>query len=68
MEFDVLTSQSCQILNLLKLSEELMGEVEAMGDYWERRLITERMLRNSVEITMCVLLECFRCFKEQTSL
>lgn len=34
-----------QMLNLLKLPEELIEEIEAMGDYWERRLVTERTLR-----------------------
>ena len=35
-----------QMLNLLKLPEDLKEEIEAMGDYWERRLVTERMLRS----------------------
>ena len=35
-----------QILNLLKLPEELKEEIKAMGDYWGIRLVTERMLRN----------------------
>ncbi len=34
-----------QLLNLLKLPDELINEVEEMGDHWERRLVTERMLR-----------------------
>ncbi|MCK5036684.1 MAG: hypothetical protein KAS73_12395 [Candidatus Sabulitectum sp.] len=34
-----------QMLNLLKLPEELAEEVEGMGDYWDRRLVTERALR-----------------------
>ena len=34
-----------QMLNLLKLPEELIEEVERMGDYWGRRLVTERVLR-----------------------
>ena len=34
-----------QMLNLLKLPVELIEEVERMGDCWERRLVTERMLR-----------------------
>jgi len=34
-----------QMLNLLKLPTELIREVEKMGDHWERRLVTERMLR-----------------------
>jgi len=34
------------MLNLLKLPEELKEDVEGMGDYWGRRLVTERMLRS----------------------
>ena len=37
-----------QILNLLKLPEELLREVEEMGDNWNRKLVTERMLRAKV--------------------
>ena len=37
-----------QILNLLKLPEELIREVEEMGDNWNRKLVTERMLRAKV--------------------
>ncbi|MCD6588375.1 MAG: hypothetical protein J7K88_07480 [Candidatus Fermentibacteraceae bacterium] len=33
------------MLNLLKLPEELIKEVERMGDHWGRRLVTERTLR-----------------------
>jgi len=36
-----------QMLNLLKLPEALIQEIEEMGDYWDRPLITERKLRNS---------------------
>ncbi|MCK5842264.1 MAG: hypothetical protein KAH31_08855 [Candidatus Sabulitectum sp.] len=35
-----------QILNLVKLPEDLKDEIEGMGDYWRRRLVTERMLRS----------------------
>ena len=41
-----------QMLNLLKLPEELKEEIEAMGDHWERRLVTERMLRRTVDRRM----------------
>ncbi|GEM_PF-1893694 len=34
-----------QKLNLLNLPRDLLLEIEAMGDYWERRLVTERSLR-----------------------
>ena len=37
-----------QMLNLLKLPNELILEVEEMGDKWNRRLVTERMLRRIV--------------------
>ena len=37
-----------QMLNLLKLPEDLTREVEEMGDHWGRRLITERMLRGKL--------------------
>ena len=36
-----------QILNLLKLPEQLIAEIEEMGDYWSRQLVTERQLRRS---------------------
>ena len=38
-----------QMLNLLKLPGDLIREVEEMGDYWERRLVTERMLRSRLQ-------------------
>jgi len=34
-----------QILNLLKLPESLITEIEELGDYWSRQLVTERQLR-----------------------
>ena len=34
-----------QILNLLGLPEILISEIEEMGDYWSRQLVTERQLR-----------------------
>ena len=34
-----------QFLNLLKLPEDLKDEIERMGDYWDRRLVTERMFK-----------------------
>ena len=37
-----------QMLNLLKLPEYLVEEIEAMGDNWERRVVTERMLRKTI--------------------
>ena len=35
-----------QMLNLLKLPEELKEENETMRDHWGRILVTERMLQN----------------------
>ncbi len=34
-----------QMLNLLKLPEELLSEIEEMGDKWDRQIVTERQLR-----------------------
>ena len=34
-----------QMLNLLKLPERLISEIEEMGDHWKRQIITERHLR-----------------------
>ncbi len=34
-----------QWLALLKLPETKIKEIVALGDYWERRLVTERELR-----------------------
>ena len=35
-----------QWLLLLKLPEERQSEIEAQGDHWNRRVVTERDLRN----------------------
>ena len=35
-----------QWLLLLKLPEERQSEIEAQGDHWKRRVVTERDLRN----------------------
>ena len=34
-----------QWLCLLKLPEEKLNEMETLGDYWERQMVTERELR-----------------------
>lgn len=34
-----------QWLALLKLPKEQLEEIAALGDYWDRRLVTERGLR-----------------------
>ena len=38
-----------QMLNLLGLPEMLISEIEEMGDYWSRQLVTERQLRRSIK-------------------
>ena len=38
-----------QMLNLLKLPDDKIREVEEIGDNWERKLVTERMLRQHKE-------------------
>jgi len=35
-----------QWLCLLKLPEEMLNEIEALGDNWDKRVVTERELRN----------------------
>jgi hypothetical protein len=35
-----------QWLCLLKLPEEKLREIESLGDYWERQVVTERKLRD----------------------
>jgi hypothetical protein len=41
----VTSDRITQWLCLLKLPEEKQREIEALGDYWERRVVTERGLR-----------------------
>jgi ParB-like chromosome segregation protein Spo0J len=38
-------SRVSQMLHLLKLHEEKQTEIEALGDHWNRRVVTERGLR-----------------------
>ena len=38
-------SRVSQMLHLLKLPEEKQREIEALGDHWDRRVVTERGLR-----------------------
>lgn len=37
-----------QLLNLLNLPQELQQEIRSMGDNWDRRLVTERGLRDKL--------------------
>ncbi len=47
-----------QMLNLLKLPEKLIAEIEEMGDLWKRQIVTERSLRKkSVASNEHLLLE-----------
>ncbi len=41
----VTSDRITQWLCLLKLPEEKQREIEALGDNWDRRLVTERELR-----------------------
>jgi hypothetical protein len=41
----VTSDRITQWLCLLKLPEEKQREIEALGDHWERKLVTERGLR-----------------------
>jgi hypothetical protein len=36
-----------QWLCLLKLPEEILSEIESLGDYWDRKAVTERELRSA---------------------
>lgn len=47
-KLNISRARETQMLNLLMLPEELKVETEAMGDHWERRLVTERMLRSKL--------------------
>ena len=38
-------SRVSQMLHLLKLPEEKQREIEALGDHWDRQVVTERGLR-----------------------
>jgi hypothetical protein len=41
----VTSDRITQWLCLLKLPEEKQREIEALGDHWDRRVVTERGLR-----------------------
>ena len=41
----VISDRITQWLCLLKLREEKQREIEALGDHWDRRVVTERGLR-----------------------
>ena len=43
---EVSSDRITQWLCLLKLPEERLKEIEALGDYWGRQVVTERDLRN----------------------
>jgi ParB-like chromosome segregation protein Spo0J len=44
----LLRARVTQMLNLLKLPEELISGIEGMGDNWNRRIVTERSLRSRI--------------------
>ena len=43
--YSVTSDRITDWLCLLKLPEEKQREIEALGDYWERKQVTERKLR-----------------------
>ena len=45
--FDCFRARVTQKLNL---SRDLLMEIESIGDYWDRRLVTERGLRNHTSV------------------
>ena len=47
-EQGVTRARVSQILNILKLPDEVLAKVRSHGDPMERRLVTERKLRRSV--------------------
>ncbi|MCK4807681.1 MAG: hypothetical protein KAT09_08540 [Candidatus Aegiribacteria sp.] len=47
MKLGLSRARVTQMLNLLRLPEELIMEIEEIGDYWERQLVTERQFRKS---------------------
>jgi hypothetical protein len=44
--YEVSSDRITQWLCLLKLPVEKRKEIEALGDYWERQVVTERELRD----------------------
>ena len=42
-----------QWLRLLKLPEDKLREIEEMGDYWEKQVVTERELRQLRQCNHC---------------
>jgi hypothetical protein len=44
----VTSDRITQWLCLLKLPEEKQREIHALGDHWDRRLVTERVLRGKL--------------------
>lgn len=47
---DVSSDRITQWLCLLKLPEVTLREIEALGDYWDRQIVTERQLRRNRRI------------------
>ncbi len=44
-KLNVSRARVTQMLNLLKLPDDLLQEIRSMGDCWDRQLIAERQLR-----------------------
>ena len=49
---NVTSDRITQWLCLLKLSEEKQREILALGDHWDRRVVTERRLRNHTSVAL----------------
>ena len=47
-KFGISRARVTQVMNLLKLPEELIREVGEIGEYWERRFGTERIFLERV--------------------
>ena len=46
----VSTDRITQWLCLLKLPEDKLREIESLGDYWEKQVVTERELRQKKQM------------------
>ena len=52
-KFDCSRTRVTQKLDLLNLPRDLLLEIEAMGDNWERQVVTERGLRGKAFDVEC---------------
>jgi hypothetical protein len=45
LRYRVSSDRITQWLSVLKLPEETLREIEALGDHWDRQVVTEREMR-----------------------